>query len=131
MPQGGNQKGPGELLIKRQTVFEPQGPYNLPAFRNASVTQFGAVLWPRGPQKPTAYNWGTLFSTMIFKSSDPAKEQAAQHAAVAALADEAQFAHATTDMGMPVTKSGYESAAYKRFLSGEPVVKQFIDMFPQ
>jgi ABC-type glycerol-3-phosphate transport system substrate-binding protein len=130
LPLGSSQKTAGELLVKGQTVFEPQGPYRIPDLRTAGVTRLGAVLWPRGPQHPTAYNWGSLYSTMVFKNQDPAKERASLEAAAAVLSDEAQAAHAMTDLGLPVTKTATAAATYQRFLAGEPVVKAFVAMFP-
>ena len=130
MPIGNNQKSAGELMIKGQTVFEPQGPYRVPDMRKAGVTRFGAALWPRGPQKPTPYHWGTLYSTIVFKNPDPAKQRAATQAAVGALSDEAQAAHVMADLGLPVTKSAREAPALQRFVAQEPVVKAFADMFP-
>jgi ABC-type glycerol-3-phosphate transport system substrate-binding protein len=130
MPPGADQKTAGELMGVGKTVFEPQGPYRVPIFRANGVTRLGAVTWPRGPQKPTTFNWGTLYSSFVFRSTDPAKERATVQAAVAALSDDAQMAHATTDLGMPVTKTGKDGAEYQKFLAGEPIVKQFVDMFP-
>src|SRR5439155_5371209 len=101
-----------------------------PVLRDAGVTKLGAITWPRGPNKPTSYAWGTLYSSIVFKNADPAKERATLQAAVAILSDQAQMAHATTDLGMPVTKTGKDGAEYQRFLAQEPIVKQFIDLFP-
>ena len=76
MPLGANQKSAGELIVKGQTVFEPNGPYRLPAWKQAGVTRVEGVPFPRGPHKPTTYNWGTLYSFIVFKSTDPAKQRA-------------------------------------------------------
>ena len=46
------------------------------------------------------------------------------------LRDDAQFAHITADLSMPVSKTAKDSPAYAKFLAGDPLVKQFIDMFP-
>jgi ABC-type glycerol-3-phosphate transport system substrate-binding protein len=130
MPLGANQKSAGELLVKGQTVFEPQGPYRLPNLKQAGITRLAAVPFPRGPNKPTTYNWGTLYSFIVFKSPDAAKQRAAVQAALAALGDEPQAAHATADYGLPVTKTGKEAPAFRQFLTQEPLMKQFADMFP-
>jgi ABC-type glycerol-3-phosphate transport system substrate-binding protein len=129
MPLGANQKSAGELIVKNQTVFEPNGPYRFPNFKQAGV-RFESVLFPRGPHKPTSYNWGTLYSTIVFKSSDPAKQRASVQAAIAALGDEAQAAHAISDYGLPVTKTARDAPAFKQFLVQEPQMKAFADMFP-
>lgn len=130
LPLNNNQKSAGELIIKNQTVFEPNGPGRFPLWRQAGVTRFQPVLFPRGPHKPTNYNWGTLYSSIVFKATDPAKERASLQLALAALADDAQVAHAKSDSGLPVTKSASETAAYKQFVAQDPPTKAFADMFP-
>jgi ABC-type glycerol-3-phosphate transport system substrate-binding protein len=130
MPLGANQKSAGELIVKGQTVFEPNGPYRLPVWKQAGVTRVEGVPFPRGPHKPTTYNWGTLYSFIVFKSSDPAKQRASVQAALGALADDAQAAHAVSDYGLPVTKTGKEAPAYRQYVAQEPLMKQFADMFP-
>ncbi|MGI8423626.1 MAG: ABC transporter substrate-binding protein [Chloroflexota bacterium] len=57
LPLENNQKTAGELLVKSQTVFEPQGAGRVPDLEKAGITRLGAVVWPRGPQRPTPYNW--------------------------------------------------------------------------
>jgi ABC-type glycerol-3-phosphate transport system substrate-binding protein len=130
VPLNNNQKSAGELIVKGQTVFEPNGPYRFPVWRQAGVTRFQPVLFPRGPNKPTSYMWGTLYSSIVFKANDPAKQRAALQAALAILADENQLAHATSDSGMPVTKSAIDSAAYKQLVAQDPPTKAVADMFP-
>ena len=130
MPLENNQKTAGEMLVVGKTVFEPQQPGRLPDLRKAGINNLEAVVWPRGPHKPTAYNWGTEWATFVFKNADPMKERAALQAAVDVLRDDAQFAHVTTDLSMPVSKTAKDSATYAKFLAGDPLVKQFIDMFP-
>jgi ABC-type glycerol-3-phosphate transport system substrate-binding protein len=130
MPLGANQKSAGELIVKGQTVFEPNGPYRLPLWKQAGVTRVEGVPFPRGPHKPTTYNWGTLYSFIVFKSTDPAKQRASVQAALGALADDAQAAHAVSDYGLPVTKTGKEAPAYRQYVAQEPLMQQFADMFP-
>ena len=130
LPLNNNQKSAGELIIKNQTVFEPNGPGRFPLWRQAGITRFQPVLFPRGPHKPTSYNWGTLYSSIVFKSANPAKQRAALQAALAVLGDEPQVAHARSDSGLPVTKTAAESTAYKQFVAQDPATKAFADMFP-
>ena len=130
MPLGANQKSAGELIVKGQTVFEPNGPYRLPNWKQAGITRVEGVPFPRGPHKPTTYNWGTLYSFIVFRSPDAAKQRAAVQAALGALAPAPQAAHATADYGLPVTKTGKEAAAFRQFLAQEPLMRQFADMFP-
>jgi ABC-type glycerol-3-phosphate transport system substrate-binding protein len=130
MPLENNQKTAGEMLIFGKTVFEPQQPGRLPDLRKAGINNLQAVLWPRGPQHPTAYNWGTLWATHVFKNSDPLKERAALQAAVDVLRDDAQLAHAVIDLSLPVSKTAKDSPSYQKFLAGDALLKQFVDMFP-
>jgi ABC-type glycerol-3-phosphate transport system substrate-binding protein len=130
MPLENNQKTAGEMLVTGRTVFEPQQPGRLPDLRKAGITRLEALPWPRGPQKPTAYNWGTLWATFVFKNADVQKERAALQAAVDVLREDAQMAHAVVDLSLPVSKSAKDSAAFQKFLAGDPLFKQFIDMFP-
>jgi maltose-binding protein MalE len=110
-------------------VFEPNGAGRFPLWKEAGV-KYEPVLFPRGPHKPTSYNWGSMYSTIIFKSKDPAKQRAAVQAALGALSDDAQAAHAAADTGLPVTKSGKESPAFQSSLTRDPQLKAFADMFP-
>lgn len=129
MPLENNQKTAGEMLVSGKTVFEPQQPSRIPDLRKAGITRLEALLWPRGPQKLTPYHWGTLWATHVFKNSNPLKEKAALQAAVDTLRDDAQMAYTTTDLSLPVSKTAKDSVAFQKFLAGEPIVKQFIDMF--
>jgi ABC-type glycerol-3-phosphate transport system substrate-binding protein len=130
MPLENNQKTAGEMLVFGKTVFEPQQPGRLPDIRKAGINNLQAVLWPRGPHHPTPYNWGTLWATHVFKNSDPLKERAALQAAVDVLRDDAQLAHAMIDLSLPVSKTAKDSQTYQKFLAGDALLKQFIDMFP-
>ena len=118
----------GELLIQGQTVFQANGPYRIPRYRDAGI-RFEPILPPRGPQKPTAFNRGTLYSAVVLKSSDPAKQRAAAIAAVGALADDAQVAMCKVHLGLPASKPALESAAYQQFLNADKQMKAFADMF--
>jgi ABC-type glycerol-3-phosphate transport system substrate-binding protein len=130
MPLENNQKTAGEMLVFGKTVFEPQQPGRLPDLRKAGINNLQAVVWPRGPHHPTAYNWGTLWATHVFKNNDPLKERAALQAAVDVLRDDAQLAACVVDLSLPVSKTAKDSATYQKFLAGDPLLKQFIDMFP-
>jgi hypothetical protein len=88
------------------------------------------VLFPRGPNKPTNYNWGTLYSSIVFKSTSADKQRASLQAALAVLADASQLAHASSDSGLPVTKTGSDQEGYKKFVAQDPPTKAFADMFP-
>ncbi|MDQ3702492.1 MAG: extracellular solute-binding protein, partial [Chloroflexota bacterium] len=119
----------GELLVKGQTVFERQGPYRMPVLREAGV-RFEPILMPRGPQKPTPYNLASMYSTLIFKSSDPAKERAATQLALGALADDAQTAMCRLHLGLPVSKSAQGSSDFQQYLSQDRQMKTFAEMMP-
>jgi multiple sugar transport system substrate-binding protein len=118
----------GELLQKGQTVFQANGPYRMPTYRTAGI-RFEPILPPRGPQKPTAFNRGTLYSAVVLKSSDPAKQRAAALAALGALADDAQVAMCKVHLGLPASKAALESAAYQQVLTADRQMKVFAEMF--
>jgi multiple sugar transport system substrate-binding protein len=118
----------GELLQKGQTVFQANGPYRIPQYRTAGI-RFEPILPARGPQKPTAFNRGTLYSAVVLKSSDPAKQRAAVIAAVGALSDDAQLALCKTNLGLPASKSALDSTAFQQFLAADRQMKVFADMF--
>ncbi|MBI3971415.1 MAG: extracellular solute-binding protein [Chloroflexi bacterium] len=119
----------GELLIKGQTVFERQGPYRMPVLREAGV-RFEPILMPRGPQKPTPYNLASMYSFLIFKSSDPAKQRASTQVALGCLADEPQTAMCRIHLGLPVTKSALQSTAFQQYLAQDKQMKTFAEMMP-
>ena len=118
----------GELLVKGQTVFEPQGPYRMPVLREAGA-RFEPILPPRGPQKPTAFNWGSMYSVIVLKSSDAAKQRAAAIAALGALGDDAQVTMCKIHLGLPASKSALDSAPYQQVLTADKQMKTFADMF--
>src|SRR5262249_22357396 len=120
----------GELLIKGQTVFEPQGAYRMPVLRQAGA-RFEPIDFPRGPrQKAAPVKLGSMYSFIVFKSSDPAKQQASARAALGCLADEVQLAMCKIHLGMPATTAAAESAAYKQFVVQDPQLKTFVEMLP-
>lgn len=123
-PQDAN----GELLAKGKSIFEPQGTGRFNAIRQAGVP-FEGILMPRGPQKPTPYNWGSMWSFIVFKSGDPVKQRAAAQVALACLSDEVQVKATAGNLGLPVTKSASSSAAYQQLLANDKQWKQFADMF--
>jgi ABC-type glycerol-3-phosphate transport system substrate-binding protein len=117
----------GELMAKGQTVFEPQGPYRMPVLREAGA-RFEPILMPRGPQKPTPYNWASMYSLIVFKAADPAKHRAAAQVALGCLADDAQAAMCKVHLGLPVTRAAHQSAAYQQYLAQDRQMKVFADM---
>ena len=128
IPTNHPQNANGELLAKGQAIFEPQGTGRFPVIRQAGVP-FEGILMPRGPHKPTPYNWGSMWSFIVFKSSDPAKQRAAALAALACLTDEVQVKATDGNLGLPVTKSASTSAAYQRLLAQDKQWKTFAEMF--
>jgi ABC-type glycerol-3-phosphate transport system substrate-binding protein len=120
----------GELLAKGQTVFEPQGPYRMPVLRQAGV-RFEPILAPRGPLKPTPYNWASMYSFIVFKSDDPAKERAATRAALGCLADGPQAEMCKIHLGVPVTKAAQQAPAYQQYLAQDKQMKGFAEMMSQ
>jgi multiple sugar transport system substrate-binding protein len=119
----------GELLVKGQTVFERQGPYRMPVLRDAGV-RFEPILMPRGPDKPTPYNLASMYSFLLFKSADPARQRAAAQVALGCLADEPQTAMCRIHLGMPVSRAAQQSAPYQQYLAQDRQMKTFADMMP-
>ena len=120
----------GELLIKGQTVFEPQGAYRIPVLREAGV-RFEPIDFPRGPRHAAApLKLGSMYSFIVFKAADPAKQRAAARLALGCLADDAQAAMCKTHLGLPATTTAADSAAYKQYLAQDRQTKAFVDMSP-
>ncbi|MBI3973005.1 MAG: extracellular solute-binding protein [Chloroflexi bacterium] len=128
IPPNHPQNANGELLAKGQAVFEPQGTGRFPVIRQTGVS-FEGILIPRGPHKPTPYNWGSMWSFIVFKSTDPAKQRASALAALACLADEVQVKATDGNLALPVTKSANASTAYQQLLAQDKQWKTFVDMF--
>jgi maltose-binding protein MalE len=118
----------GELVVKGQTVFEPNGPYRMPIWRDAGI-KFQPILPPRGPNKPTAHNWGSMYSLIVLKSTDEAKQRATTIAALGALADDAQVPMCKIHLGWPASKSALASAPYQALLAADKEMKAFADMY--
>jgi multiple sugar transport system substrate-binding protein len=120
----------GELLIKGQTVFEPQGAYRIPVLREAGV-RFEPIDFPRGPQhKAAPYKLGSMYSFIVFKAGDPARQRAAARVALGCLTDDAQAAMCKVHLGLPATTTAADSAAYKQYLAHDRQMKAFVDMSP-
>lgn len=128
IPQDHPQDANGELLAKGRAIFEPQGTGRFNAIRQAGVP-FEGTLMPRGPQKPTPYNWGSMWSFIVFKHSDAARQRAAALVALGCLGDEVQVKATAGNLGLPVTKSASTSAAYQQLLANDKQWKQFAEMF--
>jgi ABC-type glycerol-3-phosphate transport system substrate-binding protein len=128
IPQHHPQNANGELLAKGQAVFEPQGTGRFPVIRQTG-TPFEGNLMPRGPHRPTPYNWGSMWSFIVFKHADPARQRAAALAALGCLTDEVQVKATDGNLGLPVTKSASTSSAYNQLLATDRQWKQFAEMF--
>ena len=102
------------------------------AAHGGSGVPFEPIDVPRGPQALTAapLTQGTMYSVMVFKSSDPAKERASVRAALGCLADEAQAELCRISLSLPVSQSALASKAYGQFLAQDRAMKKFADMSP-
>ena len=76
------------------------------------------------------FNVGTVTLAGPITLYESSEVRESLQAALAVLADDAQLAHATSDSGLPVTKSATETAAYKQLVAQDPPTKAFADMFP-
>ena len=117
----------GELLVKGQSVFEPNGPYRMPIWREAGV-RFEPIL-PPGPQKPTEHNWGSMYSLTVLKATDP-ESSGRRSRGLGALAEDAQVAMCRIHLGLPASKAALASPAYQQVLAADRQMKTFADMFP-
>ena len=120
----------GELLIKGQSVFEQQGMYRAPTLRQAGV-RFESIDMPRGPKMNGApLKQGSMYSLIVFKSPDPAKQRASALLALGCLADDAQSEMCKIHLGLPITKSAEDYPAYKQYVAQDKQMKAFVDMSP-
>jgi multiple sugar transport system substrate-binding protein len=120
----------GELLIKGQTVFEQQGAYRIPTLRDAGA-RFKPIDMPRGPQHRAApLKQGSLYSFIVFKSADPAKQRAAARVALGCLADEPQVTMCRIHLGLPVSRAAEQAASYRQFLAEDPDMRTFAELSP-
>ena len=69
-----------------------------------------------------------MYSFIVFKSPDPAKERAATRVALGCLADEPQSEMCKVHLGVPVTTSAQQSARYQQYLAQGREMKAFADM---
>ena len=70
-----------------------------------------------------------MYSVIVLKSSDAAKQRASAIAALGALADDAQVTMCKVHLGLPASKSALDSPAYQQVLTADKQMKVFADMF--
>jgi ABC-type glycerol-3-phosphate transport system substrate-binding protein len=109
-----------ELLRTEKTVFEQQGPYRLPTFRQLNV-DLGVVRNPApGFGRPTRITYGSGSGLAILKGRDGSRVTPAARAALAMVEPEAQALLVTEGGNMPVTTSGFERKEVKDFGAKDP-----------
>ena len=125
--QGAGQGRPGgaaELPRRpgdaQKTVFEQQGPYRLPTFRQLNV-DLGVVRNPApGFGGPTRITYGSGSGLALLKGKDGSRVTPAARAALAMVEPEAQALLVTEGGNMPVTASGFERKEVKDFGAKDP-----------
>jgi multiple sugar transport system substrate-binding protein len=117
------------ILARNDTVFEVQGPYRLPAFRDAKAREPATVHVPVHPTKRQIHAVNGGHSLIVFKEA-PAE----QRAAAAAVAKWLNAPHAQAQMCIrnfiPVSKGVAASPELQAYVKTDPAFKGFLDLAP-
>ncbi len=115
---------------KNDVVFEVQGPYRIPTFRQNNAPDFGVIHLPVHPQKKQIVTNNGGHNMALFKEV-PAERRAAAARVVKWMND----AHAQAQIciqatSLPVSKAALASKELQDYLKTDPQLKGFVDLAP-
>ena len=116
-------------LAKNDTVFEVQGPYRLPTFRETKAREPLTIHVPVHPVKKQIHAVNGGHSLLVFKDA-PVQ----QRTAAAQVAKWMNAPHAQAQMGIrnfiPVSKSVTNDPALQAYVKTDPAFQGFLDLAP-
>jgi ABC-type glycerol-3-phosphate transport system substrate-binding protein len=127
-----NPEGKTELFQQgtNATVFEQQGNFRLPTFRQKGITDVAVTHHPGHPVKKVPTGNVDGHDLAVFKGVPPERQDAAARVVMWMNGPYAQPRIAMKANVMPVHKPAYESKELQDYLKTEPLVKAFMDLMP-
>jgi len=115
---------------KNDVVFEVQGPYRIPTFRQNNAPDFGVIHLPVHPQKKQIVTNNGGHNMAIFKGVTPERRVAASRVVKWMNDVHAQAQICIQATSLPVSKAAQNSKELQDYLKTDPQLKGFIDLAP-
>ncbi len=111
-----------------EAVFEQNGPFRMPTYRQKGITDFGVIHHPVHPTKRVISGYADGSEVVVFRGLAPEKQAAAGRVALylnGPYAQAQQCIHATV---VPVSKAAANAKELQDYLKGDPQHKAFVDI---
>jgi multiple sugar transport system substrate-binding protein len=114
---------------KNDTVFELQGAYRFPTYRQNNAPPWGAIHTPIHPQGGQLFGYAAGQSPVVMNMA-PEKRRAAAQVARWITAPKQQAQHCIKANAIPVSKAVMSDKDFQDYLAKDPAYKVFIDLAP-
>ena len=114
---------------KNDTVFELQGTYRFPTYRQNNAPPWGAIHIPIRPQGGQLFGYAAGQSPVILNTA-PEKRRAAAELARWITAPKQQAQHCIKSNVIPVSKAAMNDKDFQEYLKTDPPYKALVDLAP-
>ena len=115
---------------KNDVVFEVQGPYRIPTFRQNNAPDFGVIHLPVHPQKKQIVTNNGGHNMALFKEVSAERRAAAARVVKWMNDTHAQAQICIQATSLPVSKAALASKELQDYLKTDPHMKGFVDLAP-
>jgi ABC-type glycerol-3-phosphate transport system substrate-binding protein len=115
---------------KNDVVFEIQGPYRIPTFRQNSAPDFGVIHMPVHPQKKQIVTNNGGHNMSVFKELPVERRTAAARVVKWMNDTHAQAQICIQATSLPVSKAALAAKELQDYLKTDPQLKGFVDLAP-
>ena len=122
---------PNTELFRKGTdeaVFEQNGPFRMPTYRQNGITDFGVIHHPVHPQKKVVAGYADGSEIVVFKGPPPARQAAAGRVALYLNGPYAQAQQCIRVTMVPVSKAAANAKELQDYLKTDPQHKAFVDV---
>jgi ABC-type glycerol-3-phosphate transport system substrate-binding protein len=124
------ENGSRELFRKAtdEAVFEQNGPFRMPSYRQVGITDFGVVHHPVHPTKKVIAGYADGSEVVLFKGTPPERQAAAGRVALYLNGPYAQTKQCIAVTMVPVSKAAANTKELQDYLKTDPQHKAFVDV---
>jgi multiple sugar transport system substrate-binding protein len=122
---------PNTELFRKGTdeaVFEQNGPFRMPTYRQNGITDFGVIHHPVHPQKKVVAGYADGSEIVVFKGPPPARQAAAGRVALYLNGPYAQAQQCIRVTMVPVSKAAANAKELQDHLKTDAQHKAFVDV---
>jgi ABC-type glycerol-3-phosphate transport system substrate-binding protein len=111
-----------------EAVFEQNGPFRMPTYRQNGITDFGVVHHPVHPQKKVISGYADGSEVVVFKGPPAPRQAAAGRVALYLNGPYAQAQQCLRVTMVPVSKAAANAKELQEYLKSDPQHKAFVDV---